>query len=330
MHTRKLGRSELEVPVIAMGCWAIAGDAFWGDQDEKEAIEAIHAAFDVGVNFYDSAEGYGAGESERLLGRALAGRRDQCIIATKAGGGQHHSPEGLREACEQSLRNLQTDYIDLYQLHWPNHNIPFAETWAAMEDLIREGKVRVAGVSNFGPLDMAELLEAGHPDVNQLAYNLLFRAIEFEIAPMCEENEIGVLCYSPMAQGMLTGKFASADDVPDGRARTRHFSSERENVRHGEAGAEAETFAAIAEIKSVADELGAPMHHVALAWLLRQPAVACVLAGMRSREQALDNAKAAELDLPDEVVERLSAVTDDLKTKLGANADMWQGDSRIR
>ena len=330
MHTRKLGRSELEVPVIAMGCWAIAGDAFWGDQDEKEAIEAIHAAFDVGVNFYDSAEGYGAGESERLLGRALAGRRDQCIIATKAGGGQHHSPEGLREACEQSLRNLQTDYIDLYQLHWPNHNIPFAETWAAMEDLIREGKVRVAGVSNFGPLDMEELLEAGHPDVNQLAYNLLFRAIEFEIAPMCEENEIGVLCYSPMAQGMLTGKFASADDVPDGRARTRHFSSERENVRHGEAGAEAETFAAIAEIKSVADELGAPMHHVALAWLLRQPAVACVLAGMRSREQALDNAKAAELDLPDEVVERLSAVTDDLKAKLGANADMWQGDSRIR
>jgi aryl-alcohol dehydrogenase-like predicted oxidoreductase len=133
-----------------------------------------------------------------------------------------------------------------------------------------------------------------------------------------------------MAQGMLTGKFASADDVPDGRARTRHFSSDREGVRHGEAGAEDEVFAAITEVKRVAEELGAPMHHVALAWLLKQPAVSCVLAGMRNPEQALDNAKAAELDLPDEVVERLSAVTDDLKAKLGANADMWQGDSRIR
>ena len=175
-----------------------------------------------------------------------------------------------------------------------------------------------------------ELLEAGHPDVNQLAYNLLFRAIEFEIAPMCVEHEISVLCYSPIAQGLLTGKFATPDEVPAGRARTRHFSAERENVRHGEEGAEEETFAAIAEIRAVADELGAPMHHVAMAWLLRRPGVACVLAGMRNREQALDNAAAAELELPDEVVERLNAVTEPLKQKLGPNADMWQGDSRIQ
>lgn len=328
MQTRRLGRSDLQVPVIAMGCWAIAGDAFWGEQDEHDAIEAIHAALDAGANFYDSAEGYGAGESERLLGRALKGRRDQAIIATKASP-NHHTPEGLREACEQSLRNLQTDRIDLYQLHWPNRKVPFADTWGAMEELIAEGKVRVGGVSNFGPRDMAKLLAAGHPDVNQLAYNLLFRAIEFEIAPMCVEHDIGVLCYSPMAQGLLTGKFATPDEVPAGRARTRHFSSEREMVRHGEPGAEAETFAAIAEIGAIAEELGAPMHHVALAWLLRQPGVACVLAGMRSREQALDNVRAAELELPDEAVARLSAATEDLKAKLGPNADMWQGDSRI-
>ncbi len=300
-----------------------------GHRRRKDAIDAIHAAMDAGVNFYDTAEGYGAGDSERLLGRALVGRRDRAIVATKASG-NHHTPDGLREACEESLRNLQTDWIDLYQLHWPNRDVPFADTWGAMEELIAEGKVRVAGVSNFGPLDMAGLLEVGHPDVDQLAYNLLFRALEFEIAPICEDRETSILCYSPMMQGLLTGKFATADDVPDGRARSRHFADGRELVRHGESGAEELTFAAIAEVRAIADELGAPMHHVALAWLLRQPAVASVLAGMRSRDQALDNAAAAELDLSCEVVERLSAVTDDLKQTLGPNADMWQGQSRIR
>lgn len=329
MQTRPLGRSDLQVPVIAMGCWAIAGDSLWGPQDEQDAIEAIHAAMDAGANFYDTAEGYGAGQSERLLGRALRGRRDRAIIATKASP-HHHTPEGLRAACEQSLQNLQTDWIDVYQLHWPNRDVPFAETWGAMQELIAEGKVRVGGVSNFGPRDLDELLASGHPDVNQLAYNLLFRAIEFEIQPLCVEQQISILCYSPLAQGLLTGKFATPDEVPAGRARTRHFSSQRELARHGESGAEAETFAAIAQIRAVAEELGVPMHHLALAWLLRQPGVACVLAGMRNRQQALDNIAAAELELPDEVVRRLSAVTEELKHKLGPNPDMWQGDSRIR
>ncbi len=218
----------------------------------------------------------------------------------------------------------------MYQLHWPSRQVPFADTWAAMEELVEEGKVRVGGVSNFGPLDLGDLLQVGHPDVNQVAYNLLFRAIEYEIRPLCEREEVGILCYSPMAQGLLTGKFASADEVPEGRARTRLFSGDRPEVRHGEGGAEEEAFAAIAEVRAIADEMGEPMADVALAWLLRQPAVACVLAGMRNPEQARANARAAELELPDEVVERLTAVTEPLKEKLGPNPDMWQGESRIR
>ena len=313
---------------MAMGCWAIAGDAFWGEQDESDAIEAIHAAMDSGVNFYDTAEGYGNGYSEEVLGRALEGRRERAIIATKASG-NHHTPEGLRAGCEDSLRRLRTDYLDLYQLHWPSRNIPFADTWGAMQELIAEGKVRVGGVSNFGPRDLTRLLETGHPDVNQLAYNLLFRAIEFEIQPLCEQREVSILCYSSIAQGLLTGKFHAPEDVPEGRARTRHFSPDRGLARHGEPGAEDEAFRAIAEVRKIADELGAPMHHVAIAWLIRRPAVASVLVGMRNRQQALDNAAAANLDLPAEVMARLNAVTEDLKHKLGPNADMWQGDSRI-
>ena len=329
MHTRKLGRSDLEVPVVAMGCWAIVGDATWGEQDEQDALAAIDAAFDAGVNFYDTAEGYGGGYSEELLGRVLESRRDEVIIATKASAG-HHDPAGLKQACEDSLTRLRTDYIDLYQLHWPSREVPFEDTWAAMEGLIQEGKVRVGGVSNFGPLDLGDLLAAGHPDVNQLSYSLLFRAIEYEIRPLCEREEVGILCYSPMAQGLLTGKFASADEVPEGRARTRVFSAERAEVRHGEEGAEEEAFAAIAEVRAIAEEVGEPMADLALAWLLRQPAVACVLAGMRNVDQARANASAADLALPDEVVARLGAVTDALKDKLGPNPDMWQGESRIR
>jgi len=330
MQYRKLGNSDIEVSTVAFGCWAIVGGFNWGEQDEADSIAALRAAYDAGVTFFDSAELYGDGTSEQLIGKALGGVRGEIVIASKAAP-DHFPPDELRAACERSLRHLGTDYLDLYQLHWPNRDIPVAETLGVMQQLKDEGKIRAIGVSNFGPQDLAECLAVGVPVAsNQLAYSLLFRAIEFEILPLCVARNVSVLCYSPMLQGLLTGKFDSADDVPVDRARTRHFSCERRDARHSEPGAEAATFAAVAEVRAIAEEIGEPMANVALAWLLAQEGIGSVLAGGRNPEQARRNAPAADLELSDDVVARLAAATGPLKHRLGPNADMWQTDSRIR
>ncbi len=329
MRYRRLGRSDLKVSAVSMGCWAIAGGSTWGPQDESEALGAIQGALDAGINFFDTAEGYGSGYSEELLGRALAGRRDEGVIATKVSRA-HLEPETVKESCEASLRRLKTDVIDLYIVHWPSREVPMEETWRTMEDLQKEGKVRVLGVSNFARGDLTELLEVGRPEANQLPYSLLWRAIEHEVVPVCVANDISITCYSPLAQGLLTGKFKTPDDVPVGRARTRLFSSDRPEARHGESGAEAETFAAIDRIRAVAGELGEPMGRVALAWLLAQPGVGSVIAGARSAAQARENAAAGDLTLSADVVKELSQATETLKEHFGTNPDMWESESRMR
>ncbi len=332
MEYRKLGRSDLEVSSICMGCWAIAGGRLWGEQDEQEAIAALHTAVDLGVNFFDTAEAYGNGDSEELLGKAFRGMRDRVILATKASH-DHMRPTDLRKACEDSLRRLQTDHIDVYYLHWPNWDVPFEETMGEMGRLKDEGKVRFVGCSNFGQKDLTSILEISHIEVDQLAYNLLFRAIEFEIVPTCLEHDVSVAAYSPLLHGILTGKFETLADIPDGRARTRHFSSEtRPMTRHGGPGAEEETAQALARIRAICDDAGLPMAQVSLAWILRQPTVATVIAGARNPEQIKTNAAAAELELPDDVVPALTEATAPLKDKLGPNADMWESEenSRIR
>ena len=329
MKYRKLGRTDIEVSVVAMGCWAIVGDWTWGEQDESKATATLRAALDAGINFFDTAEMYGDGYSESLLGKTLAGRRHEIMIASKVKA-ENLKRDDLLKACEKSLQRLQTDYPDLYQIHWPNRKIPVAETMGALEQLEQQGKIRAIGVSNFGAQDLGKLLTVGTCETNQLGYNLLMRAIEFEILEKCLENNIGVLCYSPLAQGLLTGKFASADDVPPARARTRHFSSAREHTRHGEPGCEAETFAALDEIRRISAGIGESMADVALAWPLHQPGVTSVIAGARKPEQIRENAKAADPNLPPEILTSLTQATEIAKQKLGPNPDIWQADSRIR
>jgi myo-inositol catabolism protein IolS len=330
MEYRKLGQSTLEVSTICMGCWAIAGDQVWGEQDEQEAIAALQSAVEVGINFFDTAEAYGGGRSEELIGKAFREMRQDVILATKASG-DHARPAELRKACEESLQRLQTDYIDVYYLHWPNWEVPFEETLGEMARLREEGKIRFAGCSNFGKQDLEAILKVSHIEVNQLAYNLLFRAIEQEIVPTCLRHEVSVATYSPLLHGILTGKFATLDDIPDERARTRHFSSQRRPMtRHGGPGAEAETAAALTRIREICDDAGLPMTNVALAWLLAQPAVATVIAGARSPEQIHANAKAVELQLSGDVLTALTEATDPLKVALGTNADMWENEQNSR
>ncbi len=329
MRFRKLGKSDLEVSTVCCGCWALVGGFNWGEQDQQDSLDALRAAYDAGINFFDTAEIYGEGYSERLLHKALGDVREKIVIASKASP-KNFRPADLKASCDRSLKNLGTDRIDLYQLHWPSAGVPAADTLGAMEELKTAGKIRNIGVSNYGRAGLAECLASSSAVVsNQLAYSLIFRAIEYELLPFCSGKNVPILCYSPLMQGLLTGKFRSADEVPEDRARTRHFSSSRPQTRHGEDGAEDETFAAIAEISQVAAELGESTADVALAWLLAQEGVASVIAGARNASQASRNAKAADLELPADIVARLAAHTDPVKEALGSNADLWSADSRI-
>jgi myo-inositol catabolism protein IolS len=329
MRYRCLGESGLPVSVVAMGCWALAGDATWGPQTEADSVATVHAALDAGVDLFDTAEGYGGGDSETMLGRALAGRRHDALIATKVSRANLSAAQ-VTEACEHSLRRLQTDYLDLYQIHWPSRTVPLAETLDALDRLRQEGKVRAVGVCNFGVNDLAELRAIGRPVANQLPYSLLWRAIEYEIRDKCVAEGIGILCYSGLAQGLLTNKFSSPDEVPAGRARTRLFSSERPLVSHGEPGHEERAFAAIGRIRHICAEVGEPMANVALAWLLHQPGVASVLAGARRPGQIQETARAADLALSADILGRLGEATKDLKLAVGPNPDPWQSASRFR
>ena len=329
MKHRKLGKTDITVSVVAMGCWAIAGGRVWGPQDEVDSIATVEAALDAGVNFFDTAEGYGDGYSELVLGRALAGRRHEAVIATKVGRSRLSGDE-VQQACERSLQRLQTDYIDLYQIHWPRRTVPLDETMEALERLCEQGKARAIGVCNFGVGDLSDLLKVGGTETNQLPYSLLWRAIEYEIRQKCIDEGIGILCYSPLAQGLLTGKFGAPDEVPEGRSRTRHFSKDRPQTRHGEAGCETEMFAAIEKIGHISDKIHQPMAKVALAWLLHQPGVTSVIAGARNPNQIKQTAQAADLELPPETIGELTEATEEVKRILGPNPDMWQSESRFR
>ncbi len=318
----------MKISSVCLGCWALVGDATWGSQEKDDSIATIRAAVDVGINFFDTAEFYGTGYSEQILGEALGADRDKVIIGSKFIKGA--KAEEITAACERSLTNLGTDYIDLYHIHWPNRNVPFAETVRALEDLKSAGKVRHLAVCNFGPADLSDILDLMVPSVNQLPYNLLWRAIEFEVLPASLAAEVPITCYSPMMQGLLTGKFRSADNVPAGRARTRLYSGDRPEASHGEAGAEEETFTAIAEIAEIAEKSGLDMAAMTLAWLIRKQSVASVIAGARSPEQVQHNAAAGDLTLSDDVSARLDEITEPLKQKMGPNADMWNTPSRMR
>jgi len=329
MQYRKLGKTDIEVSAVCLGCWALIGGFNWGPQDERDSLAAIDASLDGGVNFLDTAPMYGDGASEELLGRALKGRRDRLVVATKVSM-ENLAREALKKSLEQSLRRLRTDYVDLLQIHWPSREIPVEETLRAMEEMQREGKVRAVGVSNFGPSDLAAALDVADVASNQVAYSLLWRAVEYEIQPLCAEKGVSILCYSSLAQGLLTGKFKSADDVPEDRARTRLFSSERAFTRHDEPGCEETVFATLRELEALCAEIGEPMGRVALAWLLAQPAVAAVVAGARNAEQARQNLSAADLELSADVVGKLSECTRTVKEYVGANADMWQSGAQSR
>jgi len=330
VNENRLGTSELKVSELAFGCWAVGGGANWGPQEDKDSIEAVQTALDVGMTFFDTAEAYNGGASERILAQGLAGRRDEAFIASKVSP-RHFEPTLLREACERSLKHLNTDRIDLYQMHWPATECPVADAIATMEALITEGKIRSYGVCNFGPVQLAEYLEAGGAATsNQVAYSLLFRAIEAEIKPVSKKAGLGILAYSPIIQGLLGGKIRTLADVPEPRQRIRHYSSTHGNARHGEDGHEELTFETIRRIRTICEQINRPMNELALRWLLDRGSVTSVLIGARNGDQVRQNAAAASDPLSEDILRALDEATAELKQAMGSNADLWMKESRIR
>ncbi len=329
MRYTRLGKTDLHVSLLALGCWPFAGGSVWGAQNRDDAFATVHAALDAGINLFDTAHAYEAGESERILGAALGHRRDEAIIATKLAGAQTR-PDHIRDACRRSLDSLNTDCIDLYQIHWPAWSVPFQESVDALQELRNLGWIKHFSVCNYGARDLADIFTVATIPADQLPYSLLWRVIERDILPQCQQSQTGIICYSPLMQGILTGRYKSADEVPDGLARTRLFSGDRPQSNHGEPGCESAVFAAVADIQGIADRLACSMAELALAWVLHQPGVASVLIGARSPRELHWNLPALDIALPAEVQAELRDATEPVRNHLGANPDMWSGISRMR
>ncbi len=293
MQTRTCGRSGLCLPTLGLGCWSFGGGDYWGPRDQKQINRVVSRAVELGVNYFDTAEAYNDGRSEESLGIAIRGLpRDKLIIGTKISP-NNSEPATLVAHCEASLKRLGIEAIDLYMVHWPiaahsivhfNRDCACPSVPAAFETLMSlrsQGKIRHVGVSNFGPEYLGEALQSAEIAVNELPYNLLCRVIELEILPYCRQSGVGVIGYMALMQGILTGAFATLDDVPLWRRRTRHFHPRRAGplCRHGEAGAEEETEEALAGIRAIAAAEGTPMSDLAIRWALSREEIVCTLVG---------------------------------------------------
>jgi aryl-alcohol dehydrogenase-like predicted oxidoreductase len=347
MELRKLGKSNLNVSSLGIGCWAFGGGDYWGAQSQSDVNAVVHKALDLGINFFDTAEVYNNGASESSLGLALAGRRDRAIVCTKVAPA-NASPADLRQHCEDSLRRLQTDYVDLYMMHWPiaPHSIEhftadrtridnppsIAEAFATMEDLKREGKIREIGVSNHGLKQLKDVFGVTDAVVaNEMAYNLVSRAIEEDVVPFCTENDLGIVAYMPLQQGLLTGRYHAPEEIAPMQARSRHFHHSRgTGSRHGEEGAEAEIFAAIAEIEALAASRNTNIATLALAWVVAHKEMTTTIVGCRNLDELALNVSCLELPMDPALVQQLSRLTDPVLAKLGTNPDYYEGRASSR
>ncbi|HOC67403.1 MAG: General stress protein 69 [Candidatus Hydrogenedentes bacterium ADurb.Bin101] len=329
MLYRTLGKSGLNVSVIAFGAWQIGDPEFWGDDPQADPDGVVGAAIDAGINLFDTAELYGNGRSEEVLGKALQGRREQVFIASKAAT-QHCNADDLREACENSLRRLGTDRIDLYQVHWPLPHRFNEAIIPILERLRIEGKIREIGVSNFGPQDIEAWMGSGTAVSDQIGYNLLFRAPEYEMIPACRRHHLGVLAYMPLMQGLLSGRYPDLDSIPMKRRRSRHFSGVREGTRHDEEGYERVLKATLEALLDFSEAIHIPLATVSLAWLISQPGVTSAILGARNVDQLRSNVEAVNLNIGPAAIALLNEYSYELKAVMGYNCDMWETEANKR
>ncbi len=313
MHYRRLGRSGVQVSTISLGSWLT-----YGSGNVDTGIQCIKTAFDQGINFFDTANVYRGGEAEEVVGRALQDiPRDRYVLATKVFFPMHDGPNGrglsrkhIMEQCERSLRRLDVEYVDLYQCHRYDLNTSLEETLRALDDLVTQGKILYAGVSEWSAVQIAEAvamareLNLDRIVSNQPIYNMLVRYIEDDIIPLCEREGIGQIVFSPLAQGVLTGKYKPGEQPPsDSRA-----SDPEVNTFMNDDLMSDKTLSAVQSLQSLAQEAGYSLAQFALAWVLRQPNVSSAIIGASRPEQVIENARAADITLSDDLLRQADDV----------------------
>jgi aryl-alcohol dehydrogenase-like predicted oxidoreductase len=312
MQTRKLGFSDLHLTTVGLGTWAIGGpwQWGWGPQDDVESLAAIRRALDLGINWLDTAPVYGLGHSEEIVGQAIAGRRDKVIIATKCSlvwdetgkvDGRLKA-ESVRREVEDSLRRLDVEVIDLYQIHWPNPDEDVEEGWSTIADLIREGKVRYGGVSNFS-VEQLKRVQSIHPVASlQPPYSMLRRGVEDELLAYCAANDIGVIVYSPMQAGLLTGKFTKerVASLPDGdwRKENEHFQESQLSAN----------LAFVDKLRPIAERNEKTLAQLSIAWVLRRSELTAAIVGARRPSQIEETVQAGDWNLSAEDIAEIDAL----------------------
>ena len=318
MQTRQLGNTDILLSAIIMGTWQ-TGKSMWAGIDDKESEHAIRAAIDAGITTFDTAEVYGNGHSEKILGRAIGGDRDKVVLLSKVFS-NHLKYDQTIAACERSLKHLGTDHLDLYQIHWPPGSfgakpIPLTETMQALTDLKTQGKIRAIGVSNFSLEQLKEIASIGPIESLQPPYSLFWRHIEKETLAWCQANQVTILAYSPLAQGLLTGKFG-----PDHQfAKGDHRSSNR--LFHKDIYPKVQE--ALDALRPIAENKGVSMAELALAWVIRNDGV-CAIAGARSPEQASTNARAGSIDLGEAELAAMDRISQPVLEYIDDNPVQWQ------
>lgn len=328
MEYRRLGQSELTLSVITFGAWAIGG-WMWGGSERKDAVEAIKAAYGHGVTSIDTAPVYGQGLSEEIVGEAIEGiPRDKIQVLTKFGmrwdlnKGQlafksqdnsgnpidihrYAGRESIVKECEDSLRRLKTNYIDLYQIHWPDTTTPIEETMEAVAQLIKDGKILAAGVCNYNVGQMQTAGKVINLASNQVPYSMIERSIEKELVPYAIENKNGILAYSPLQRGVLTGKIKAGHQFAAGDHRPGTVFYQPENINR--------INAFLAKIESLAKDKNASLSQMVLQWTIQQPGITIALAGARDTKQAIQNAMAGELKLSADEIDFIDRHLEQLK-----------------
>lgn len=333
MQHRDLGASGISASVVGLGTWAMGG-WMWGGTDEDDSIRAIHAALDAGINLVDTAAIYGFGLSELVVGKAIHDRRDKVVLATKCGlicggdkgvhkfnstGANYHphghirvhvyqAAESICREVEDSLVRLQTDYIDLYQTHWQDPTTPVEETMSALEKLKKQGKIRAIGVSNASIAHMDEYRAHGRLDCDQELYSMLDRQLDAEQLPYCLAHNVAVLAYSPLAQGLLTGKIGPDRTFGPGDLRSTKERFSVDNRRH--------VAEMLEQFKPVADAQGCTLGQLAIAWTAHQPGLTHVLCGARDVAQVKENAGAGDIRLDDAQLQLMNKAIEEYASQI--------------
>jgi len=330
MQYRKLGNTDIEISAVAFGAWAIGG-WMWGGNDKADSIRAMHCAFDSGITSFDTAPVYGFGLSESLVGEALAGKRDQVQLFTKFGlrwdteQGEYYfdtedangktlkiykfaGKESIIKECEASLRRLRTDYIDLYQIHWPDASTPISETMEAVQKLMQDGKIRAAGVCNYSAEQVEEACKTVGLASNQIPFSMVKRDYEAAELPQAIEKGISILAYSPLQRGLLTGKLSADRSFNKGDHREGNAYFTPKNIER--------VNAFLAKIKPIADDHSATLSQLVIAWTLARPGITCALVGARNDQQTQQNAQAGDLSLNQDEVGQIDRALEQLQLDL--------------